>query len=261
MAHRTMQNKSMRVSYRDGTVDGEHIFENHCHTRYEMIAVFEGEMTIVIDGKRYTERAGDIVMIPPLAYHSVFAVGDTAYKRVTILFDGEVIPQEIADEFISKIKESAVLSRNPDARAVRMLEGIFSEERIEKFLPLAASILTEIMYTYIALGAEGAAHSVDPTVEAIMAYIDDHIDEKILLDDIAASLFLSKSTVCHVFSSEMKISPKQYILQKKLAYASGLIEDGASAAEASRAIGYENYANFYKAFVKTFGESPKGKKS
>ena len=60
MAHITMQNERIRVSYREGNLDGERIFENHCHARYETIAVFEGRMSIVVDGERYTLGAGEI---------------------------------------------------------------------------------------------------------------------------------------------------------------------------------------------------------
>ena len=55
----------------------------------------------------------------------------------------------------------------------------------------------------------------------------------------------------------MKISIKQYILQKKLSYAANLIECGIRATEAAERIGYENYANFYKMYVKVFGTPPK----
>jgi AraC-like DNA-binding protein len=59
----------------------------------------------------------------------------------------------------------------------------------------------------------------------------------------------------------MKISVKQYIIQKKLSYAARLIGEGASTASAASAIGYENYANFYKVYKKTFGSSPRSIRS
>ena len=260
MAHITVQNEHIRVSYREGALDGEHIFENHCHARYETIAVFEGKMSIVVDGERYTLGAGEIIVIPPLAYHSVFALGDITYKRATFLFGESVIPKEIREDFVSKIKSHPVSSENVQGRLMSSLEEIFSKSEIERYLPLAQSLLTEAMYihTYKAGGSTGA--KINPTVKAVIEYVDAHITEKIRLDGVAASLFLSKSTVCHLFASEMKISPKQYILQKKFAYAAKLIDDGVSAQEAARSIGYENYANFYLAFKKIFGESPINKK-
>ena len=77
----------MRISYREGITSDEHIFENHCHARYEMIAVIEGEIGLIIENRKYNLSAGRIAIIPPLKYHSVFSVGKTVYKRMTVLFD------------------------------------------------------------------------------------------------------------------------------------------------------------------------------
>ena len=217
-------------------------------------------MTIVVDGKRYTLGAWELIVIPPLAYHSVFADRDTTYKRATFLFDESLVPCEIREEFKAKVKHHPVSSEAAQIGLMQGLEKIFCEADTQKYLPLAVCFLTEAMYVHTYKSGEAAEAKINPTVKAIIGYIDSHITEKILLDDVAESLFLSKSTVCHLFASEMKISPKQYILQKKLAYAATLIDGGASAQEASRAIGYENYANFYLAFKKMFGESPREKK-
>ena len=260
MAHITLENGRLRASYREGTLDGERIFENHCHARYETIAVFEGRMTIVVDGERYTLGAGEMIVIPPLEYHSVFAVGDIAYKRATFLFGEAVIPPEIREDFNKKIKSHPVLKDGIKHGLSSSLEQIFFEDGRERYLPLAECLLVEAMYIHTYKAGERGGAKINPTVKAIVDYVDAHITEKILLDSIAAALFLSKSTVCHLFATEMKISPKQYILQKKLAYAAALIDGGTSAQEASRAIGYENYANFYLAFKKAFGESPREKR-
>ena len=259
MAHRTLQNEKMRISYREGIVEGERIFENHCHTRYEMIAVFEGNISIVADGARYTLSAGEIIVIPPLLYHSVFA-GDITYKRATLLFDEACVPKEIEEDFLGKVKTCPVSSNAALLPILSSIKDIFAEEEIEKYTPLVECHLTEAIYVHTYKESSGAKVKANPTVKALTEYIDSHINEKLLLDDVAESLFLSKSTVSHIFKSEMKISVKQYIIQKKLAYAARIISEGTPAAEAARLIGYDNYANFYKMFKKVIGESPRAKK-
>ncbi|MBR2432538.1 MAG: helix-turn-helix domain-containing protein, partial [Clostridia bacterium] len=72
----------------------------------------------------------------------------------------------------------------------------------------------------------------------------------ILLDDIAKYTSRSKSSFCHLFESKMNISPKQYILQKKLALASKLIDEGVPHTVAAMQVGYENYSNFYRLYRK-----------
>lgn len=259
--HVTLEEDRLRISYREGFIEDEQIFENHCHARYELIAVFEGAVDIVVEHRRYNLKAGEIAFIPPLCYHSVFGGGDIVYKRATVLFDKEVIPCEIFDDFLLKTARQPISAHDSLLPTLATLKEIFSDDNgnISKFFPLAISLITEIMYTHTYKTTEEKREISHPTVKAITEYIDAHIGEKILTDDVAGALFLSRSTVSHIFKEEMKISLKQYILQKKLGFSAGLIESGASALEASEAIGYDNYANFYKMYKKVMGVSPKGK--
>jgi AraC-like DNA-binding protein len=250
----------IRISYREGVISEEHIFENHCHARYEMIAVIEGEICLVIENRKYELTAGRIAIIPPLKYHSVFTIGNTVYKRMTALFDGSFIPNEITGELLRRISAHPVAANGELDGLLCSMKDIFGADECEKFFPLARALILHALYIH-AFGEILPSNEIsNPTVMRVTEYIDLHIGEKILLDDIAAELFLSKSTLCHIFSDEMKISPKQYILQKKLSFAAMLIESGVSASEASVRIGYDNYANFYKMYVKHFGISPKSGK-
>ncbi len=54
----------------------------------------------------------------------------------------------------------------------------------------------------------------------------------------------------------MKISPKQYILQKKPAYAAQLIRQGMPSTPAAMRVGYENYSNFYRMYRKHLQNTP-----
>ena len=48
----------------------------------------------------------------------------------------------------------------------------------------------------------------------------------------------------------MNISPKQYILQKKLALANKLMDEGVPRTVVAMQVGYENYSNFYRLYRK-----------
>ncbi len=255
--HEVIENKDMRISYREGNISNEHIFENHCHTKYEIIAVTDGEIRIVIENRRYELRAGEIAFIPPFKYHSVFTLGGVLYKRLTVLFDKSFVPEEIRADFFEKTEKYPVAANDMLASVFLKMKDIFAHSERGRFLPLASSLLTEALYVHTYKDITPTSEKVNPHILKITDYINEHIFEKILLDDIAEHLFLSKSTVCHLFAEEMKISPKQYILQKKISAAAKLIEDGTPASEAGRLVGYDNYANFYKMYIKVFGVSPK----
>jgi AraC-like DNA-binding protein len=247
------------VSYREGVTPDGRIFENHCHPSYELIAVLSGSVNLALENVKYSLTSGEIAIIPPLAYHSIFCERDAEYERITALFDKSFIPEEIYGELSERSEVTLICSHSSLTSSLASMKEIFFEESSEKYGPLLSSLLTEVLYIYTFKGGNVLSGSAHPTVRAVISYVDEHIGEKILLDDIAAAAFVSKSTVSHIFLSEMKISVKQYILHKKLSYAAHLISEGKRATEAARLVGYENYANFYKVYRKIFGRAPKEK--
>jgi AraC-like DNA-binding protein len=258
--HKRYVTKTLTVSYREGITPSGHIFENHCHPSFELIAVFSGSVSIVLDNFKYNLCSGEAAIVPPLCYHSLYCDSDTEYERMTVLFDNSFIPEGIYDELCAKLSDRPIISVSELSVISDLLRELLQGECEERLLPLVSSYITNVLYMH-AMSPEGKCPTVtaDPTVKRIIEYIDSHIGEKILLDDIAAHIFVSKSTVSHLFAEHMKISVKQYVLQKKLSYAATKISEGTPAGEAARLIGYDNYANFYKVYKKVFGISPKKK--
>ncbi len=59
-------------------------FPTHTHNQREWLIVYEGEMSICIDGKEITIGAGEYVFIGPDTPHSAFFPKDTFYVAITI---------------------------------------------------------------------------------------------------------------------------------------------------------------------------------
>ena len=255
--HKRVISERLRLSYREGVTPNGHIFENHTHPSFELIAVLSGSVNIALENVRYSLSAGEIAIIPPLAYHSVFCDRNSDYERITVLFDKSFIPREIEAEFADKTALTPISRHSSQFAVLSSMREAMLEKKAEQFEPLLASLITELVYTYTFKASDVPEGSAHPVVRSVITYVDSHIGEKILLDDLAASAFVSKSTISHIFLSEMKISVKQYVLQKKLSYAARLIAEGKRATEAARLVGYENYPNFYKAYKNVFGHSPK----
>ena len=116
--------------------------------------------------------------------------------------------------------------------------------------------MVQNFYEYIEARQKSTETEADAFLQRSIAYIEGHLSEKILLDDLAKLTSRSKSSFCHLFEEKMKISPKQYILQKKLALANKLIRDGVPATVAAMRVGYENYSNFYRVYKRQFQKSP-----
>lgn len=247
----TAQPTEITLSYTETLLTEALLWESHCHPHFEMIAVLKGEVTLLSEGKKYTLSGGEIALIPPLLYHTVTAAKRGEYHRVTLLFDGELIPEVIRPRFSEGGTGIRLLSSaHPEA-----LKRIATAEDRDFYRPLLHSLLVEILYACVASGST-PADGVDRFLQSAIRYIDAHLCERLLLDEIAAYTAHSKSSLCHLFHEKMKISIKQYILEKRLALAVKMIREGVPATIAAARVGYENYSNFYRVFYKRYGHAP-----
>jgi len=246
-------------SYKKDYYSKRVIFDSHCHSSYEIILVLTGKITVLIEGREYVAQPNHAVILPPFVYHSILGNGRGDYERINLCFGGSTVPPEIRTEFAARVREYPLFVGEENARIFSLMRKMICEENSERFVPLFRAELTRLFYMISDGDVKGesvADDEADDTCAKIISYINENIESRITLDDISRRLFLSKSTVCHVFKDKMKISVKQYILQKKMSYATAQLRDGMPAGEVAKRVGYDNYVNFYNIYKKTTGVTP-----
>lgn len=93
-------------------------------------------------------------------------------------------------------------------------------------------------------------------IHQVVAYINDHLNESLTLDELAAKFYVSKYYLLHAFKEYANLSVHKYIISKRIIHAQILLQDGVSPGEAARDSGFNDYAGFYRAFVKQTGMTP-----
>lgn len=235
----------------------DRIYDQHCHSRYEVLFVLEGSIKLNVEGAHILLEKNAGIVIEPLKYHVVTG-NNTAYHRLVISFEQDFIPLQIRQRFLENIRQNYVFFSEKLAELFRKYSVVL-ERKNSVYAPLLDAILTEAIYS---LALDERIHAENPDsrrtekLKQIISIIDENLDKEILLEDIAARMYMSESAVCHLFKEEMNISLKQYILQKKMTYAKSLLNRGVSPGDAAVACGYKNYASFYKMFLKITGKSP-----
>ncbi|MBP3591266.1 MAG: helix-turn-helix transcriptional regulator [Clostridia bacterium] len=242
------------IEYKEESVGGELLWESHCHASFEAIAVLDGDITLTLEGKPYRITAGECALISPLAYHTVAANLQGRYSRVTVKIDASAIPAPLRP----RLSDGHRISVFSFPRSSVLRDAYLSVDRAF-YAPLSESVMVALLYESLNKKDARGTEPAEQGLSLVLSYIDLHLCESIALSDIAAYAALSKSSVCHLFSEKMKISPKQYILQKKLALAQKLITEGVPPTEAALRIGYEDYSNFYRAYRHQFGKKPSHK--
>lgn len=94
-------------------------------------------------------------------------------------------------------------------------------------------------------------------VTGAIAYISEHLDEALSVEDLARRAGMSKAVFHRRFREVTKISPLQFIKSLRLNDAARLITQGKSVGAAARAAGYTSASQFSREFRRQFGKAPR----
>lgn len=102
------------------------------------------------------------------------------------------------------------------------------------------------------------SYSQKSKIQASVKYIEkNHLKTDFSLDEAAAKSFISPTYFRRLFKSEFGISPKQYVIKRRINYAASLILTGYySLQEIAEKCGYTDYKHFSAEFKKLLGVSP-----
>ncbi len=93
--------------------------------------------------------------------------------------------------------------------------------------------------------------------ERVMDYIDSHLHEKILLEDMADAVGMNRTYVCDLFKKETGITVSAYIQNRKIETACNMLKfSDYSAVEIASYLSFSSHSHFISCFKKTMGLTP-----
>lgn len=103
--------------------------------------------------------------------------------------------------------------------------------------------------------SDGLSHTA---LRGAIAYIHDHLNQKLSLEEVAQSLNLSVYYFCTLFTQSMGISPYQYVLQQRVELAKQILKTTShSLSEVATLCGFNDQAQMNRHFRKFTGVTPK----
>ena len=93
-------------------------------------------------------------------------------------------------------------------------------------------------------------------VVACADYIEEHLQEPLTVEELAAKAGFSVYYFCKMFSLYMGMPVMEYIRRRRLAFAASDICDGKRIIDVAMDYGFESHNGFAKAFKKVYGYSP-----
>ena len=129
----------------------------------------------------------------------------------------------------------------------------------EQFEYILLHIIEEIIFNVHLECKKKAFNNIsmsNPLFNSIVIYISQNITSSINVDTICSQFHISSSYLFKLFIKNIGISPKKYILSKKLFFAQQELKAGKKPTEVYITCGFTDYSVFYKNYKNEFGHSP-----
>lgn len=245
----------------------------HSHDYYEFYFFLEGNVNIKISDKEYPLQYGDLVIIPPRTLHCpVIQNNEKPYRRFVFWISQDYSTQlntlsPAYNYLFQRVNQTQQYIYHYDniayntlqAKVLQLIEEIHSD-RYGKEAKVALCVNDLILHLNRTIHEQYTKPTKDSSInlyQDLVTYIESHLDETLTLETLANIFFVSKYYIAHIFKDNMGISTHQYILKKRLSMCKDAMINGDNINEACTAYGFSDYSNFYRAFIKEYGVSPK----
>lgn len=151
-------------------------------------------------------------------------------------------------------------------KAITRLIDLFTEEHYNKdaFIDFA---IKELILRFVRTPARDKIEleesievetETNPSIEAVLDYIKEHIDEPISIDTLTDIASMSKAAFFRVFKETLDISPIDYINRERVEIAKNrLVDISKSVTDICYELGYNHMTYFIRVFKKYEGITPK----
>ncbi|MBR5011864.1 MAG: helix-turn-helix transcriptional regulator [Clostridia bacterium] len=249
----------LEISHKRIESPSQSVYFNHIHNYGEILLFITGQANYNIDGQIFTPKPYDIFFVPAATYHYLIPTASVPHENYVI----GIAPTFIDAEKYEKLFRTPMMFSLKDDLELysyfKRLDSYYEQYSIDDFLCCAQCLVRELVtYCYYHKNALTSVCSTNLThINNMITYIHEHLDQELDADKIAQHLMMSKSYVQNLFSQNMHIGLKKYIMQKKIHAAHMDISQGLTPSAVCDKYAFGDYSSFYRLYRKTFGVSPK----
>ncbi len=238
-------------------------YQLHCHTFYEIYYFIGGDVSYLVEGKRYKPTPNSLLLMPCKVFHGVKVESEESYERFTLHFLEDVIPAEHRELLLSVFNGNGLYYQNVnDYRLPAFFEHLSDCVSMPEPLRWTAIVAElQALLSHLAYMAQSASSStpsepIPQTVSRLISYLNSHYTEPVTLDGLSARFFISKHHLNKVFRKATGTTVGEYVIYKRVIAAQQMIQNGMAATQAAIAAGFNDYSVFYRAYRRILGRSP-----
>lgn len=229
----------------------------HIHDDYEILYIVSGDLTHIVEDRKYKLKKDDLIIVRPYNYHYIQIDDSVNYERYNILFN----PSQLAVNNINLLPENTNVLNCKHLPVIKELfrktdyySSNLSKQDFEKTLSI---MLSELIYNLSFANASYKTYEIsNPFIKKAIEQINNNLFTAKSIREIAEELSISESYLYRIFKEELYISPLRYINEKKLRFARQLLLSGEKPYNIYLECGFSDYTSFYRNYKKLFGHPP-----
>ena len=269
----------------------------HWHVEFQLCLVTEGCVTWSVGEKRVTISRGNGIFINSQQIHTARPAGenDAAFFCLDIrpdlfgdfggagggLYEKYAAPV-LAETGLACLSLSADIAEEAAVlEQLRHLDQTFREQQVGFELELMGSVYVLWKHLFIALGSSGEyllcrtddrrhehgatrkaeqskADGKTERLKTLFLFLQRHYKEKLTLDEIAESVYLSRSECCRFFRRQTGQSLFSYLIGYRIGKSLALLENtDLTAAQIAAEVGFSSQSYYTKCFRAQMGCTPR----
>ena len=234
----------------------------HSHAHYEIYFLLKGERSFFLSNSLYTLDAGSLVVIPPYVMHKTEG-GPFERFNVNVSSDYLDVFQKKTLDNLAK----GIAIKIPDAKMHEIKKLLSQMNETEKLLNYKDNVKKALFGYFIYListleennvkSSAEILQNAPPIVLKMINFLNDNYAEKISLETLEKTFFLSKTTLCKQFNKAINCTIADFLLNIRLNKAKYyLTETKKSITEIANLCGFCSQNYFGLIFKQKTGISP-----
>ena len=231
-----------------------HTFEPHTHDAYGFGVIEQGVERFRYKGSDHLAPSDSIVFMHPDVLHTGRAETDGGWRYRMIYIDPTVLA-DIAGDAGWWFDETVVERDRPCAKHLtRLLKALWQVQDPLVFDGLLSQ-LVEGLSPY-ARRQSSAQHQSERRFANVIDYMQAHLGERIVLEDLASVAGLSPFHFLRQFQAQYHVTPHQMLMARRLYAAKQWLAQGVAPAQVAAQAGLTDQSHLTRAFTQRYGVTP-----
>lgn len=243
----------------------------HFHESVEFLLPLSNGDELFVESEAYPLRPSVLFVLPDATLHKTLA--STPYKRFVLHVPVQTLDFLSTEQtnFSERIRSGEHMVELGD-RAPWFQEQLGQMEKrceersgafgadIEELFLLAQFLIEALSLIKPRKAPERPSRTMKSNslqISAVLEYLQEHMTERLTLDQIAAEFYISKYHLSHCFKAATGFSVMEYLISCRILKARLLLQDGVRVQAAGEAVGFQSNEHFIRTFTSLTGISPK----